>query len=164
MGGGGTRTPVLIGKHKRDLDRLFQQQGRETVAGATHTYNSLLLSCKFLTVPDIHPNGQAWAVWATARQQKTRGSMKKKDARPTKRSRSSCRRNAWLTKRLTVCCYWVRLEGERRAERTSKSTASAGRAGRTGAARTARDLAAARDSGQLLKSWLVLENACDALG
>lgn len=92
--------------------------------------------CKFLTVPDVHLSGQAWAVWATARQQKTRASMKKKDARPTKRSRSSCRRSAWLTKRLTAFCYWVRREGARRlpagVERTAKSSARAGRTGGAG--------------------------------
>lgn len=157
MGGGGTKTPVLIGKHRETTTISFSSK-EEKPSREPHISTTLYcFLCKF------HPNGQAWAVWATARQQRTRASMKKKDARPTKKSRSSCRRNAWLTKRLTVCCYWVRLEGARRAERTSRSTASAGRAGRTGAARTARDLAAASDSGQLLKSWRVLENACDAL-
>lgn len=39
-----------------------------------------------------------------------------------------------------------------------------GPGGPNGAVRTARDLAAASDSDQLLKSWRVLENACDVLG
>lgn len=140
MGRGREKNPPVLIENSERPDHLFQQQGSKAVAGSAHIYNSLLLFGQIAPVSDVHPSGQAWGAWATARRPKTRASMKKNDERPTKRLRSSCRRSAWLTKRPTACCYWVRPEGGggSRPDRVqSPGRESAGPEGRQGGLRIA---------------------------
>ena len=159
---GGRRNACSDRQTPRDQSISFSGKEKKP-SQDPHTSTTLYcFLCKYLTLPEVHPSGQAWGVWATARRQKTRASMKKNDARPTRRLRSSCRRSVWLTKRLTACCYWVRPEGARRlpagAERTARSAASAG-AGRAGPGGGRPHRRQPPGPAPPVASWRVLENA-----
>lgn len=118
-----TRAAIYLHQHPR---REFCTAGAAARVAPT-TFSGAWLWEPFLTVPGVRPSRPAWGVWATARPRKTRAWMRKNGARPTRRSKSSCRRSVWLTKPLTACCYWVRPESA-----GAHSPGAPGRAGRAG--------------------------------